>query len=155
MDAENQVARGKNPERPRPYHRGFDLEERLLQYSARIIGLVDVLPRSRTGNHVAGQLLRSGTSPLSNQGEASSAESIDDLIHKLSICLKELRETRRWLLLIQRVPMVKSPSMLDAILGETDELIRIFAASIRTSRAKQADSRRASSTGRNSTGNMT
>jgi len=103
VNAGDQAARGKDPEKPRPYHRGFDLEERLLQYSARIIGLVDSLPRSRTGNHIAGQLLRSGTSPLSNQGEAGFAESIDDLIHKLSICLKELRETRRWLLLIQRV----------------------------------------------------
>lgn len=78
----------------------YDLEERLLVYASRIVRLTDALPRTRAGAHVADQLLRSGTSPLSNHGEAQAAESVDDFIHKLSIGLKELKETRRWLRLI-------------------------------------------------------
>src|SRR6184192_1976605 len=75
----------------------FDLEERLLEFSARIIRLVDALPNTRAANHVAGQLLRCGTSPYGNHGEVEAAESRKDFIHKLKICLKELKETRRWL----------------------------------------------------------
>ena len=110
----------------------FNLEERLLEYSAAVIRLVRELPKDREANHVAGQLLRSGTAALPNHGEAESAESRADFIHKLKICLKELRETRRWLLLVRRVPLVERSSALDTLLTETDELIRIFAASVRT-----------------------
>ncbi len=83
----------------------YDLEERLLEYSVRIIKIVEMLPNTRTGNHIAGQLLRSGTSPYPNHGEAQAAEFEKDFIHKISISLKELRESYRWLKLIQRVPL--------------------------------------------------
>jgi len=79
----------------------YNLEDRLLAYAAMIIRLIERLPNTRTGNHIAGQLLRSGTSPLPNHGEAQAAESPRDFIHKLQVCLKELRESRRWLLLIK------------------------------------------------------
>ena len=69
----------------------YDLEERLLEYSVRIIKTVEQLPNTKTGNHIAGQLLRSGTSPYPNHGEAQAAESPKDFIHKLRISLKELR----------------------------------------------------------------
>ncbi len=115
--------------------RQYDLEERLLDYSLRIIRVVDELPNTRTGNHVAGQLLRSGTSPSSNHAEAQSAESRGDFVHKMRICLKELRETKRWLLLIRRVPLVKSLERTDELLQETEELIKIFVRSVRTAEA--------------------
>lgn len=115
----------------------FDLEERLLEYAAQIIRLTECLPNSRAGNHVAGQLLRSGTSPLSNHGEAQAAESRDDFIHKMSICLKELKESRRWLRLVARVPLLKPPERVDALLTETEELIRIFSKSIRTAKSRK------------------
>jgi len=115
--------------------RTFDLEDRLLEYAARIIRLVDSLHTSRAANHVGGQLLRSGTSPLPNHGEAQAAESREDFIHKLKICLKELRETRRWLRLIKRVPLINNPDNVHDLLSETEELIRIFDASIRTAKA--------------------
>lgn len=115
----------------------YDLEERLLEYSVRIIRLVESLPNSRTGNHIAGQLLRSGTSPYPNHGEAQAAESSKDFIHKLSISLKELRETRRWLKLIQRIPLIAKPETLNDLLHETEELIKIFVTSIRTVEKKQ------------------
>jgi four helix bundle protein len=118
-------------ERPR-----WDLEERLLDFSCRIIRLVEALPKSKAGSHLGGQLMRSGTSPLLNHGEAEAAESPEDFVHKLRIVLKELRETQRCLKLIERVPLVRQPSTLAPLIGECDELIRIFVASVRTARAR-------------------
>jgi four helix bundle protein len=111
--------------------RPFDPEERLLDYAVRIIRLVDALPSTRTGRHIADQLLRCGTSPLANHGELQAAESRSDFIHKLGVCLKEVREARRWLRLVHRVPLL-APSKIDPLLGETEALIKIFSASIRT-----------------------
>jgi four helix bundle protein len=112
--------------------RKFDLENRLLEFASAVIDLTEKLPSSRAGNHIAGQILRSGTSPYPNHGEAESAESRDDFIHKLKICLKELRETRRWARLIQRKGWAKDDPMLRFTLSESDELIHIFMSSIRT-----------------------
>jgi four helix bundle protein len=114
----------------------YDLEERLLDYAARIIRLVEKLPDNRAGNHVAGQLLRSGTSPLPNHGEAQAAESANDFVHKLKICLKELRESFRWLRLVRIVPLL-GPEEVQPLIRETDELIRIFVRSIQTAQRKQ------------------
>lgn len=110
----------------------YDLEERLLEYSVRIIKIVEMLPNTRTGNHIAGQLLRSGTSPYPNHGEAQAAESQNDFVHKLRISLKELRESYRWLKLIQRVPFIDNSELMNDIINETDELIKIFFSSIKT-----------------------
>ncbi len=113
----------------------YDLEERLLNYAAEIVRLTERLPHSRAGNHVASQLLRSGTSPLPNHGEAQAAESRSDFIHKISICLKELRESRRWLRLILRIPLTREENKTQSLILETEELIRIFAKSIKTAKA--------------------
>ena len=83
------------------------------------------------GRVITSQLLRSGTSALPNHAEAQGAESRKDFVHKLKICHKELRESRRWLRLIQRVPMLKASAMQSPV-EETEELIRIFSTSIRT-----------------------
>jgi four helix bundle protein len=109
----------------------YDLEVRLLIYSANIIKLVELLPSTRAGNHIAGQILRSGTSPYPNHGEAQAAESQNDFIHKLKVSLKELRETKRWLLLIKYLEMIK-PEKIQDLLTETEELIKIFVSSIKT-----------------------
>ena len=114
--------------------RKFDLEERLLEFASAIIDLSESLPATRAGNHIAGQVLRSGTSPLPNHAEAEAAESRDDFIHKLKICLKELRETRRWARLIQRQHWIKNETTLVFVLGESEELIRIFHSSIQTAK---------------------
>jgi len=115
-------------------NRRFDLEECLLEFASAVIDLSENLPNTRAGNHVAGQILRSGTSPYPNHGEAEDAESRDDFIHKLKICLKELRETRRWARLVRRKAWAKDDPTLVFLLGESDELIRIFFASIQTAR---------------------
>ena len=109
----------------------FDLEDRLLEYTARLMKLVDALPASRAGNHIAGQLLRCGTSPFAHHGEVQAAESRKDFIHKLGVCRKELKETRRWLRPIARVELI-SAKRTRPLLLETEELIRIFSASIKT-----------------------
>lgn len=112
--------------------RTFDLEDRLLEFAVQIIDVTDALPNTRAANHVASQLLRSGTSPYGNHGEVESAESRNDFIHKLKVCLKELRETRRWLRLAGRLKAVPGSLKLAQCINEADELIRIFVASIRT-----------------------
>src|SRR6266446_6899429 len=110
----------------------YDLEDRLLEFAANIIELTESLENTRAGNHVAGQLLRCGTSSLSNHGEVEAAESRRDFLHKLRICLKELRETKRWLRLVSRVKKLGPSANLVSHLNEVEELIRIFVASIRT-----------------------
>ena len=120
----------------------FDLEERLLEFAVRIIRVTESMKRTRAGIYVADQLLRSGTSPCGHHGEAEGAESRDDFIHKLKVCYKELREARRWLRLVQRVPLVTKPELLDGLLTEAEELVRIFAASIRTAEANRGNVQR-------------
>jgi four helix bundle protein len=122
--------------------RKYDLEERLLEFSARIVRLSEKLPKTDAGRHVGNQVLRSGTSPYANHGEAEDAESTDDFIHKLKVCLKEMRETWRWLRLIRHVPLVEKPELLDPLIDEADQLIRIFRQSVltaRTNRTRRSD----------------
>ncbi len=115
----------------------FNLEERLLEFSTQIIQIVDALPNTRASNHIAGQLLRCGTSPYGNHGEVEAAESRRDFVHKLRVCLKELKETRRWLQLIQRARFLPEPKTTPAFM-ETEELIKIFFTSIRTAERNAA-----------------
>jgi four helix bundle protein len=114
----------------------FDLEERLIDFAVRIIRLAEMLPKTRVGNQIAGQIIRSGTSPAPNYGEAQSAESRPDFIHKMKVCLKELRETRVWLLMIAKANLLKTASKLDSLIDENNQLISIFVSSINTARQK-------------------
>jgi four helix bundle protein len=120
-------------------HRSYDLEDRLIGFGVWIIHLAEALPKTRTGNHIGGQVIRSGTSPAPNYGEAQSAESRSDFIHKMKICLKELRETRAWLLMIAKANLVKPASGLDALIDENNQLISIFVTSIKTARQKSQE----------------
>lgn len=114
--------------------RKFDLQDRLIDYAVRIIHLSEALPNTKTGNHIHSQILKSGTSPAPNYGEAQSAESTADFIHKLKIALKELRETEVWLKIIMRAKLITPKDKLSPLLTETDELISIFVKSIETAR---------------------
>ncbi len=114
----------------------YDLEERLLEYAASIVRLAEDMVKTKAGNHVGGQLLRSGTSPYFNHGEAEAAESQRDFVHKMGVCLKELRESKRALRLIKKVPLVQYPADIEPLLVETEELIKIFFVSIRTAKQK-------------------
>jgi len=110
----------------------FDLEERLIDFAVRIIRIAESLPKTKVGKHIAGQLIRCGTSPAPNYGEAQSAESSADFIHKMKICLKELRETRIWLLMIVKANLIRPASKLQPLKDENGELISIFVTSIKT-----------------------
>jgi four helix bundle protein len=105
----------------------YDLESRLLNFAVRIIGVSEAMKRTRAGTHLADQLLRPGTAPYGQHAEAEGAESRDDFIHKLRICHKELREARRWLRLVQQAGLVLKPPLLNPLIVEADELVKIFA----------------------------
>jgi four helix bundle protein len=121
-----------SPEYASPKKVKYDLEDRLLDFAVAVVELTDDLPNTRAGNHIAGQLLRCGTSPYGHHGEVESAESRKDFVHKLKVCLKELRETRRWLRLASRLKKMNRDPRLVPCLAEAEELIRIFVASVRT-----------------------
>jgi four helix bundle protein len=114
--------------------RDFDLHDRLIQYAVRIIKLCESLPNSKTGKHICSQILRSGTAAAPNHGEAQSAESRADFVHKLKIALKELRETETWLKIIMKAQLIKPSEKLGPLLQETDELISIVYRSIETAK---------------------
>ena len=109
------------------------LSERLLDFAARVGKMVDALPKSRLGRHIAGQLVRSGTSPGPNYEEACAAESRADFVHKLSIALKELRETHFWIRLIGKTDLL-SEAKLANLRTECTELCKILGQSIVTAK---------------------
>jgi four helix bundle protein len=113
--------------------RADKLEERLIVFAVRIVRLSASLPRTTAGKHIAGQILRSGTSPAPNYGEARRAESHADFVHKVRIVLKELNETAIWLRIIERGGIVQ-PELLADIIQENKDLCRIFSASLKTAR---------------------
>ena len=108
------------------------LEERLIDFAVRIIRLVGHLPKTTAGKHVGGQILRSGTSPAPNYGEARGAESKADFIHKIRVVLKELNETSIWLRIIERSQLL--PAELTDIVQENVALCKIFTSSLKTAR---------------------
>ncbi len=112
----------------------FYLEERLIWFGVKIIQLSEFLPNTIAGNHLNGQIVRSGTSPALNYGEAQSAESPKDFIHKMGICLKELRETFINIKMIKYSEMIKNNNLLDWCYTENNELISIFVKSIETAK---------------------
>jgi len=114
--------------------RDFDLEDRLIDFAVRIIRTAESLPKTKVGNHIASQLIHSGTSPAPNYGEAQSAESRSDFIHKMKVALKELRETRIWLLMIVRANLIKLTSKFNSLIDENNQLISIFVTSIKTAK---------------------
>ena len=112
----------------------YDLEDRFIEYVILISSVVDLIDNSKLGNHIGGQLIRSGTSPALNYGEAQGAESRKDFIHKMKIILKELKESRVCLKIIKRKPLIKNFQLLELTLQETEELISICFKSIKTAK---------------------
>ena len=117
----------------------FDLEERLIKFSVLVIQIVEELPNTKSGNHLAGQLVRSGTSVSLNYGEAQSGESRKDFIHKMKVALKELRETHICLKIIKDTNIVNPIKGFETALRENNELISIFVKSVETAQKNLAD----------------
>ncbi|MBT3382116.1 MAG: four helix bundle protein [Prolixibacteraceae bacterium] len=112
----------------------YDLEERLIWFSVRIIELSDFLHKTIAGSHLNKQLVRSATSPAFNYGEAQSAESPRDFIHKMGVCLKELCETFINIKIIKYAKLSGNEKLLDMCYAENNELISIFVKSIETAK---------------------
>ncbi|MFH1005162.1 MAG: four helix bundle protein [Bacteroidota bacterium] len=112
----------------------YDLEERLIRFAIKMLEVSEILPKTKAGNHIAGQLVRCGTSPAFNYGEAQAAESSNDFIHKMGIVLKELRETGICLKIIIYKPLIKPPDQVMPDLKECKELIAIFTKSVKTAK---------------------
>ena len=129
MKQENRVMKGDN------------IATRLIDFGAAIIGLLDELPKNRTGRHVADQLLRAATSGGSNYEEARSAQSRRDFVHKVSLAAKEVRESLYWLGLIERAKLTPNTGV-EPLLREATELVAILMRSAKT--AKNEDGVRSS-----------
>lgn len=112
----------------------YDLEDRLIDFAVSIINIYDQLAKTDAGRYLAGQLVRSGTAPALIYGEAQSAESRKDFIHKMKISLKELRETSINLKIIQRGKLQSAEHNFKSVMNESSELISIFVKSIQTAR---------------------
>ena len=110
----------------------FDLEDRLIDFVLIVDDIVEKLPDTRLGRHIAGQMIRSGTSPALNYGEAMAAESRNDFIHKMKVILKELRETFICFKIIIRKPLIRPIADVESAYQENNELISIFVKSIQT-----------------------
>jgi four helix bundle protein len=115
----------------------YNLEERLLDFGGAIISLTRKLSGDYAERHIGNQLLRSGTAPLAHHGESQAAEPPADFIHKIRLALKELRESERWLKLIIRAKLIPNETTVAHLLNETDQLIRIFVASIATAEKRR------------------
>ena len=116
---------------------GDDIQDRLLDFAADVGILVEELPKTLLGRHIAGQFIRCGTAPAFYYAEARSAESRRDFIHKLAICLKELEESNVCLLLIRKAKL-RPPERVRGMLRECEELRKIIGKSISTSKARLA-----------------
>ncbi|MEX2117542.1 MAG: four helix bundle protein [Bacteroidota bacterium] len=110
----------------------YDLEGRLIEFAVAVIDVAESIPKTRAGNHLAGQLIRSGTSPALHYGEVQSAESRNDFIHKMKVVLKELRETRVGLAIITKRSMSRTIESVARCSNECSQLIAIVAKSLQT-----------------------
>jgi four helix bundle protein len=119
-----------------------ELLERLLNFAVRTGKVCDALPDTQLGRHISGQLVRSGTSPAPNYAEGCAGESRDDFVHKLSISLKELRESNVWLRLILKAKLLPE-NRLGKLIIESSELCNIFGKSVATAKLNKRQPTRA------------
>ena len=112
-----------------------DLKKRLKKFALRIIKLSENLPNNITGNTIAKQIIRSGTSPGANYRAACLGKSDKDFLNKLKMVEEELDETQYWLELILESGLIKS-NLLDDLVNENEELFKIIASTIVTMKKK-------------------
>lgn len=114
----------------------YDLEERLIKFAVDVILACGKLDGTYASQHLSKQLIRSTTAVALNYGEAQSAESARDFLHKMKVCLKELRESLINLKIQKGANLIKDIEKLNGLIKENNELISIFVVSIRTSQNK-------------------
>lgn len=118
----------------------YNLSERLIDFAVAMIKTAESLPKTFAGAHIAGQLTRSGTAPALHYGEALSAESRNDFIHKMKVSLKELRETSNCLKIINRIGW-HNDNTIKSNLNECSELIAIFVKSVTTAEKNRSSAK--------------
>ena len=112
-----------------------ELKERMVDFAVRIVKMVDAMPNTISGNAIARQIVRSGTSPSANYRAACMAKSYKDFINKLKMVEEELDETCHWIDLIIRCQMLPA-KRLEPLAQESTELLSIIAKSIITTKAR-------------------
>ena len=112
-----------------------DMKQRLKAFAIRIIKMVDEMPNTISGNAIARQVIRSGTSPSANYRAACVGKSDKDFLNKLKMCEEELDETSHWLELIIESELLPKSRMVN-LYEENLELLKIIVASIKTMRSK-------------------
>lgn len=105
----------------------YDLEDRTLAFSKRVIHLGKALPKNTINFNLIDQVIRSGTSMGSNYREANETETKRDFAFRIRICRKEGKETIYWMLLIIEANPEFAERM-KPLLKEAEELVKIFAA---------------------------
>jgi len=118
--------------------KGDQLSERLTDFIVKVIKIVDSLPKTIAGRHVGGQLISSATSSGANYDEGCGAESRPDFIHKMSVSLKELKESRFWLRIIGRTQMLPTKEV-NPLIEECGQLCAIIGKSVSTARKRRVD----------------
>lgn len=117
-----------------------DLSERLLKFSAHVIKLLDTITQNKAGKEISGQIVRSAMSVGANYEEAKGSDSRPDFCNKLQIALKEMRETRYWLRLLDEASLLPKDTQILALLDEARQLVAILAKSVATARGKAKNS---------------
>ena len=112
----------------------FNLEDRLVEYALSNLRLCIRIKKVELFSVLSKQLYRSATSAALNYGEAQSAESRKDFIHKMKLCLKELRESRVTLKILEKSDFAQGS--IGQLITETEELVAIFYRSIQTAENK-------------------
>ena len=118
--------------------RAYNLNERLVKFSVVALKISQKFPKNPASNHIADQILRSGSAPALHYAEAQAAESPKDFIHKMKLGLKELRETYNSLRIAKQMCWLPEEDF-EWILDENDQLIAIFFASIKTAQNNNDD----------------
>jgi four helix bundle protein len=122
------------------FEKANELEERLIDFAVRVVRVGGALSKNRAARHIVDQLIRCGTSPAANYGEARASESRADFIHKISIVAKELREAVVWLRILSRSGMVAGEK-LAPLIDENQQLIRVFGATLNSLRTRMRKSK--------------
>lgn len=114
----------------------MNLENRVINFASKVLFVCDTIKPTESGKHLKSQLIRSGTSVALNFGEARSSESRKDLFHKISIVVKELRESQINMKLLKINNLTSDEAILQKTLEENNQLIAIFVKSLQTIRSK-------------------
>lgn len=115
------------------------ITDRTFEFAVRIIRLCQYLEKQgKVSRTLANQLLRSGTSIGANTEEAQAGQSKADFIAKMSISRKESRETLYWLRLLKATELVDE-SMITELIKESDELVRILTAIVKTAQKNKSN----------------